>query len=229
MAIYKHIVKVLKRGLILILPLVILVIVLNVLIGLFQWLVASIPMKLSSQYWLGRSSFILDVAVFMVIWLGVGLVGLSPLCIAISRAVDRWISYLPLIRSIYSATKEALAVFLKPKRSFQQVVMIQYPKPGTWSLAFMTNDHKIDVDASHANQGRVDPDDTISVFLPTTPNPTSGFILIVKRAEVIFIDVGIEEALKYIISLGASGHGVMEALSKANQPKANKEMNKHES
>lgn len=93
----------------------------------------------------------------------------------------------------------------------------------------MTNDHKIDVDASHANQGRVDPDDTISVFLPTTPNPTSGFILIVKRAEVIFIDVGIEEALKYIISLGASGHGVMEALSKANQPKANKEMNKHES
>ena len=80
--------------------------------------------------------------------------------------------------------------------SFKQAALIEYPRRGLWSIVFIATDTKGEVNA------RLPEDDSISVFLPTTPNPTSGFLLFVPRKDVIILDMSVEEAAKMVISAG---------------------------
>jgi uncharacterized membrane protein len=103
---------------------------------------------------------------------------------------------IPIVRPIYSAVKKfAEVVFSDKTDSFKKVLLIQYPRLGVYSFAFQTSSLLGEV------QDRTG-EDVICVFVPTTPNPTSGFILIVPRKEVIELDMEVDEALKMIISLG---------------------------
>lgn len=118
----------------------------------------------------------------------------------IGRAfVNGWESLLdriPVVRAIYSAVKKfAEMVFSDKSESFKNVLLIQYPRKGLYSLAFQTSSELGEVD------GRTG-EDVICTFVPTTPNPTSGFIIIVPRKDVIVLDMEVDEALKMIISLG---------------------------
>jgi uncharacterized membrane protein len=113
--------------------------------------------------------------------------------------VNGWESLLdriPVVRAIYSAVKKfAEMVFSDKSNSFKKVLLIQYPRKGLYSLAFQTSDELGEV------QGRTG-EEVVCTFVPTTPNPTSGFIIIVPCKDIIELDMEVDEALKMIISLG---------------------------
>jgi uncharacterized membrane protein len=109
------------------------------------------------------------------------------------QVVDR----IPLINRVYGAIKQISEAFLSTKREvFKKAVLFEYPRKGIYSIGFYTQDTRGTVQDALEN-------DVVSVFLPTTPNPTSGFLLFIPKSEVIELDLSIEEALKLIISGGA--------------------------
>jgi len=110
---------------------------------------------------------------------------------------ERLLNRLPLIRRIYTASKELSEVFLTDKKTvFQRVVMIRYPHADSFALAFVTNKG-----AHYFNT--VVGEELINVFIPTTPNPTSGFLLLIPERNVYPVEITVEEAMKIIISGGA--------------------------
>lgn len=111
---------------------------------------------------------------------------------------DELLEHIPLVRSIYSTAKQISdTMFSNKGKSFRKVVLIRYPQKDTWSLAFQTSDKLGELDA------KVPGENMISVYVPTTPNPTSGFLLMVSPQDVIDLEMSVDEALKMIISLGA--------------------------
>ncbi len=110
---------------------------------------------------------------------------------------DRILLRVPFVRSIYSILKQVVDVFAnnESRDQFKEVVMVQYPRAGTWAIGFVSGGAKGEM---RARMG----DDVIGVFVPTTPNPTSGFLLYCKESEVIRMDMTVEEAAKVIFSAG---------------------------
>ncbi|WP_212523169.1 DUF502 domain-containing protein [Actibacterium sp. MT2.3-13A] len=129
----------------------------------------------------------------LVGWIAKGLIGRSLLSWG-EGLVDR----MPVVRSIYSGVKQlAETVFAQSETSFDRACLVEYPRKGMWAVAFVSTATKGEIDR------RIPRDEPlISVFLPTTPNPTSGFLLFVPREDVIFLDMGIEDAAKLVISAG---------------------------
>jgi len=102
----------------------------------------------------------------------------------------------PVVKSIYASVKQVSdTLFSDSGNAFRQAVLVQFPRQGSWTIAFVTGKPGGDV-ANHL-QG-----DYVSVFVPTTPNPTGGYFLMMPIAEVIVLDMSVDEALKYIISMG---------------------------
>lgn len=115
------------------------------------------------------------------------------------RLVALWeaiLSRIPLVRTIYNSAKQITTTVLTSEgKSFRKVVLVEYPRKDTWSMGFLTNE-QITIDSS-----RIDLQLT-AVFVPTTPNPTSGFIIMLPKDDIIELDISIEEGFKYIISMG---------------------------
>jgi uncharacterized membrane protein len=106
---------------------------------------------------------------------------------------------MPLIRGIYKGLKQIFqTVLAEQSNSFNKAALIEYPRKGIWSMVFLATETKGEVDTRLNDVGK----DTLSVFLPTTPNPTSGFLLFVPREDVILLDMTVEEAAKMVISAG---------------------------
>jgi len=107
------------------------------------------------------------------------------------------VSRMPVVRSIYNAVKQIVETVLsQSKSSFRQACLVEYPRKGLWAIAFVAADTKGEIIE------RMGGEEMVSVFLPTTPNPTSGFLLFVPRKDVILLDMTIEEAAKLVISAG---------------------------
>jgi uncharacterized membrane protein len=103
---------------------------------------------------------------------------------------------IPLVRSIYSSVKQVSDTILSPNgQAFRQAVLVQYPRHGSWTIGFLTGTPSAEVAAQL-------PVDCVSIYVPTTPNPTSGFFLMMPRAEVIELSIGVDAALKYVVSMG---------------------------
>ncbi len=103
---------------------------------------------------------------------------------------------IPIVKSIYSSVKQVSdTLFSSSGQAFRQAVMVQYPRAGSWTIAFVTGSPAGEV-AAHLS------DEHISVYVPTTPNPTSGFFLMVPRTDVMELAMSVDEALKYVISMG---------------------------
>ena len=110
---------------------------------------------------------------------------------------DSLIARIPLVRSIYTGVKQVTQTLFTPGgQSFRKVLLVEYPRPGVWTIAFQAGDVAGEVEQKLMQEGMV------SLYVPTTPNPTSGFLLIVPRANVMELDMSVEQALKYVISLG---------------------------
>jgi len=109
------------------------------------------------------------------------------------------LSRMPIIRNIYSGIKQIFETAVSPtSRPFQKVGLIQFPRKGLWSIVFLTGESQGEVASKIPGAGG----DIISVFVPTTPTPISGFLVFVKRSEVIILDMTVEEAAKLVISAG---------------------------
>lgn len=112
------------------------------------------------------------------------------------RFYENMLNRMPVIRSVYGATKQILETVLQRQSgAFRQPVLVEYPRRGMWAVAFITGRTEGEVQNLIA-------DDLINVFLPTTPNPTSGFLLFVPREDLVKLDMSVEEAIKMVISAG---------------------------
>ena len=113
------------------------------------------------------------------------------------RGWDALINHIPLVRSVYGSVKQVSETLFTPGgQSFRKVLLVQYPHPGMWTIAFQTGDSTPEVDKAVQNPGMV------SFFVPTTPNPTSGFLMMASRDTVKELDMTVDQALKFVISLG---------------------------
>jgi len=104
---------------------------------------------------------------------------------------------IPILRTIYSAIGQMTATFTKTDKSGKNVVLVEYPRKGTWAVGFATKENTGDI-TNKVNRK------LINVFVPTTPNPTSGFLLMFPKEEIIYLDLSFEEASKFIVSAGTS-------------------------
>ncbi len=137
--------------------------------------------------------FVLTLMGFSVFALAIIIVGMftrNLIGMAFFRLVDRFFARIPVVKSLFAATKQLSEVFLQDRRTaFQKVVLFQYPRQGLFSIGFVTRDET--------------DEPLVNIFLPTTPNPTSGYLLLVPREDVRVLDVPVEEAIKLIVSGGA--------------------------
>ncbi len=190
--------KLLRRylvaGLLVWIPLGVTIFILKVLIGLMDGL---IPEQYRPEVLLG---FPIPGLGFILAFLVLLITGLFAANIVGRSMVGLWESLLeriPVVRSVYAATKNfAEIVFSDSDQSFKKVLLIEYPRKGTYSLALQT---ATDLGEVHSRIG----EEVVCTFLPTTPNPTSGYIIIVPKKDVIELDMDVDEALKMIISLGS--------------------------
>lgn len=115
---------------------------------------------------------------------------------AIMRLYDTLLARMPVFRSVYSALKQIIETILaQQSAAFRQAVLVEYPRPGLWAIAFITGRTEGEVQNLTAEE-------TINVFLPTTPNPTSGFLLFVPKKDLVPLSMTVEEAIKMVISGG---------------------------
>jgi len=126
------------------------------------------------------------------------------------RQWDKLINQIPIVKSIYTSVKKVSdTLFADGGNAFRKALLIQYPRQGVWTIAFQTGTPNGEV----ANKL---PGDLISVYVPTTPNPTSGFFLVVPSADVIELEMSVDEALTYVISMGAVSPGTSATVEKRN-------------
>ncbi len=112
------------------------------------------------------------------------------------RQWDRVLQKIPIVKSIYSSVKQVSdTLFSSSGNAFREAVLVQYPRHGSWTIAFVTG-------APGGEAASKLPPDMLSVYVPTTPNPTSGFFLMMPRTDVIELQMSVDEALKYVISMG---------------------------
>jgi uncharacterized membrane protein len=183
-------------GILVWLPIGVTLLLLRILVGMLDRSLVLIPEQYRPEVIIGFAIPGLGIVLTLLILLITGVLAAN---IVGRSMVGMWESLLeriPVVRSIYSAAKNfAEMVFSDSSQSFKKVLLIQYPRKGLYSLAFQTSSQLGEV------QGRTG-EEMICTFVPTTPNPTSGFIIIVPRKDVVELDMDVDEALKMIISLG---------------------------
>ncbi len=188
--------KYLVTGLLIWVPLVITLWVLNLIVTTMDQSLQLLPVQWHPHTLLGHD--IPGLGVLLTV-LAVLLTGLLARNIIGERLVLVWESLLgriPIVRTIYSSVKQVSDTILSPNgQAFRQALLVQYPRAGVWTIAFQTGTPAGEV-------RRVVGVEMVSVYVPTTPNPTSGFFLMVPRAETIELDMSVDEALKYVVSMG---------------------------
>ena len=138
------------------------------------------------------------VVVFLVFatlvgWLAKGLIGRSFI-----KYAENLVNRMPVVRSFYSGIKQiAETDFAQQERSFEKACMIEYPRKGIWAIGFISTTAKGEIADRNSSNGPM-----VSVFVPTTPNPTSGFLLFFPKKDIIELDMSIEDAAKLVISAG---------------------------
>ncbi|MGH8764488.1 MAG: DUF502 domain-containing protein [Burkholderiales bacterium] len=188
--------KYLITGLLIWIPLVITVWVLKLIVDSLDPVLLLLPREFATENWLGVHVPGMGVVMTLVI---VFLTGLLTTNLIGARLVALWheiLHRIPVVNSIYSSVKQISdTLFSSSGQAFRKALLVQWPHQGMWTIAFLTGLPGGDV-VRHL-QG-----DFVSVYVPTTPNPTGGYFVIVARKDVIELDMTVDEALKYIISMG---------------------------
>ncbi len=125
-------------------------------------------------------------------WLSLSFIGKKLLNI-----FDNILNKIPILRTIYSAFSQMLDTFTKSKTGKQNVVLVEYPRKGTWAVGFATNKNTGEIKNKIGQE-------VVNVFVPTTPNPTSGFLLMFPKEDVIYLDITFEQASKFVVSAGST-------------------------
>ena len=185
----------LLTGLLIWVPLVITVWVLNLLVSTMDQSLLLLPQSLRTESWLGMHIPGLGVILTLGVVFITGVLAANFIGQKLVQIWERVLLHIPVVNSIYKAVKQVSdTLFSGSGHAFRKVLLVRYPHPQAWSLAFQTN-----VPSSLVSRF---PEEHVAVFIPTTPSPVNGFYFYVKRTEVIELDMSIDEALKYIISMG---------------------------
>jgi uncharacterized membrane protein len=188
--------KYLITGLLIWIPLVITIWVLKVIFDALDRSLLLLPIELRTESWLGVHIPGLGVLLTIVVVL---LTGMFATNFFGARLVEIWhdiLHRIPVVNSIYSSVKQISdTLFSSSGQAFRKALLVQWPREGMWTIAFQTGTPGGSV-AKHI------PPDCLSVYVPTTPNPTGGYFVIVPRKDVIELDISVDQALKYIISMG---------------------------
>lgn len=183
-------------GLLVLVPLAITLWVLNLIVGTLDQSLLLIPQKWRPESLFGFSLPGLGTILTLVIIFLTGLVTRNFIGNRMVRLWELLLNRIPVVSSIYSSVKQVSdTLFSSSGNAFRKALLVQYPREGVWTIAFLTGLPGGDV-KNHL-QG-----DYVSVYVPTTPNPTSGFFLMLPRAETIELNMSVDEALKYIVSMG---------------------------
>jgi len=188
--------KYLITGLLIWIPLIITIWVLKVIFDALDQSLLLLPEAARTESWLG--THIPGLGAVMTV-LVVFLTGVFATNFFGARLVQLWhdvLHKIPVVNSIYSSVKQISdTLFSSSGQAFRKALLVQWPHPGMWTIAFLTGTPGGEV-------ARAIPADCVSVYVPTTPNPTGGYFVIVPRKDVVELDMTVDEALKYIISMG---------------------------
>lgn len=188
--------KYLIAGLLVWMPLGITFLVIRAIIGFLDQTLLLLPDAYQPDNFLGIHIPGLGVLLAVVLVLATGMIVANLLGRRLVNAWESLLSRIPLVRTLYAGIKQILeAVLATDGQSFRRVLLVEYPRKGAWSLAFMTSDQLGEVQEKTRSE-------VISVFIPTTPNPTSGFVLMLPKEDVIELEMSVEQGLKMIISMG---------------------------
>ena len=184
-------------GIIVVAPITLTIYLVSLVINLIdEKIVPLIPLRYNPETYLpfavpGIGVVIMVIVLTFIGWLTTGLVGRT-----VVRVGENLLDRMPIVRSIYSALKQIFeTVFTQNSRAFRDVVLIPYPRQGCWAIGFATGTTKGEV------QDAIQ-DEVVNVFLPTTPNPTSGYLLFLPKKDVIFLSMTVEQGIKLVISGG---------------------------
>jgi uncharacterized membrane protein len=188
--------KILITGLLIWIPLAITIWVLELIVSTMDQSLTLLPPQYQPQTLLGYQIPGLGALLTVVV---VFITGVLASNILGQRLVHFWegiLGRIPVVKTIYSSVKQVSDTLFAPGgQAFSKALLVQYPRKDSWTIAFLTGRPGGDV-ARHLEG------DYVSVYVPTTPNPTSGFFLMMRKSDVIELDMSVDEALKYVISMG---------------------------
>jgi len=188
--------KYLITGLLIWIPLVITIWVLKMIVDALDQVMLLVPTDWRPEATFGFHIYGLGVVITVAIVLLTGVFASNFFGAQLVRLWHDVLHQIPVVRSIYSGVKQISdTLFSSSGQAFRKALLVQWPHPGMWTIAFLTGTPGGDV-TRHV------PPDCVSIYVPTTPNPTGGYFVIVRRADVIELEMSVDEALKYIISMG---------------------------
>ena len=184
-------------GLLVWLPIVVTVLILKFLIDVVDRTLLLLPAMLQPETLIGFSIPGLGFLLSGVVLLATGMVVTNLLGRNMVKVWESLLARIPVVRAIYSASKQLTeTLFSGTGKSFRKVVMVRFPHPGVWTMAFVTGEG---LREANAKTGK----DLVNVFVPTTPNPTGGYFLMVPREDMIELDMPVDVGIKLILSAGA--------------------------
>jgi len=156
-----------------------------------------LPKELNPNHYLPYDIPGLEIFISLILITLIGWISLSFLGKKMLNVFNNLLKKIPILRTIYSAIVQMTETFTKNDSNNKNVVLIEYPRKGIWAVGFATKKNSTEMSTKTQKE-------LINVFVPTTPNPTSGFLLMVPKEEVIYLDLNFEEASKFIVSAGTS-------------------------
>lgn len=188
-------------GLLIWIPLVITIWVLTLIVDTLDRTLLLLPPQLRTEYWLGTHVPGLGVLLTLAIVLATGVLAANFIGERLVWIWNELLHRIPFVSSIYSSVKQVSdTLFSASGQAFRKALLVQWPREGMWTIAFLTGTPGGDV-VNHLRG------EYLSVYVPTTPNPTGGYFVIVARKDVIELDMSVDQALKYIISMGVVSPG----------------------
>ena len=156
-----------------------------------------LPKEINPNHYLPYDIPGVEIITAILIITFIGWLSLSFLGKRMLNILNRILKRIPILRTIYSAIVQMTETFTKNDKGKKNVVLVEYPRKGSWAVGFATKENTGEISNKTGKK-------LINVFVPTTPNPTSGFLLMFPKDEVIFLDLSFEEASKFIVSAGTS-------------------------
>ncbi len=197
-------------GLLVLVPLFITVWVISGLVGMMDQSLLLLPETWRPKAQLGLEIPGMGAVLTLLIIFVTGVIATNFFGKRLILVWEALLARVPVVKSIYASVKQVSdTLFSDSGNAFRQAVLVEFPRPGAWTIAFVTGKPGGDV-ANHLNG------DYLSVYVPTTPNPTGGYFLMLPRTDVVALDMSVDEALKYIISMGVVAPPTK---AKAKQPK----------
>ena len=186
----------LVAGLLVWVPIGVTLLIIKFLVDLMDRTLLLLPASLQPANLLGFRIPGLGIVLTVVVVLVTGMVVTNLFGRQLIRLGERVLARIPVVRSIYSSVKQLTeSLFSSGGKSFRKVVLVEYPRRGMWSLAFQTGNGAGEISRKTGKE-------IVNIFIPTTPNPTSGFFLMVPRDEVIELDMSVDQGLKMLLSVG---------------------------